>query len=68
MFYLSSASSYHNKYGIVDTKDGVVEFITKPELAGYISQVVKIIKQDLELYNFTHKMKMYVDIVDRRLT
>ena len=29
MFYLSSASSYHDKYGIVDTKDGVVEFIRK---------------------------------------
>ena len=49
MFYLSSASSYHNKYGIVDTKDGVVEFITKPELTGYISQGVEIITKEYHI-------------------
>ena len=41
MFYLSSASSYHNKYGIVDTKDGIVEYITKQDLLKYQQQGIK---------------------------
>ena len=54
MFYLSSASSYHNKYGIVDTRDGIVEFITKPELTDYISQGVEIITKE---YNLTSEFQ-----------
>lgn len=38
MFYLSSSSYYRNKFGVVDTKDGVVEYITKQDLLKYQQQ------------------------------
>lgn len=48
MFYLSSASSYHNKYGIVDTRDGIVEYITKQDLLKYRQQGINIVTQGYE--------------------
>lgn len=48
MFYLSSSSYYHNKFGVVDTKDGVVEYITKQDLLKYQQQGINIVTQGYE--------------------
>lgn len=48
MFYLSSSSYYRNKFGVVDTKDGVVEYITKQDLLKYQQQGINIVMQGYE--------------------
>lgn len=43
MFYLSSASYFQNEFGVVDTRDGIVEYITKQDLLKYQQQGINIV-------------------------
>ena len=48
MFYLSSSSYYRDEFGVVDTRDGLVEYITKQDLLKYQQQGISIITEGYE--------------------